>query len=212
MRSPQNNVAVDINEFIFCFVRDGWLADPGALGLQSFLKADIDLDSADMSGEQGSHHLLSWDVQLASKRKSIAAEFKLYFHAEQLRTNGFGLFDKVRLITFLHYLKLRGGNQFYSYDIHLSDDRKQGALMFSNGVLIQFSAETGERNFYIKTVESGIDLTDESFSRLANARFVNSMFRVFSCEQWQKTKLSSDRPLRKLCAASAQAGRVQYAR
>lgn len=194
------NSAISMSELIYRIVRDGWIDDPSSVDLYSFSKTDINMEYADISGEQTDHHLLSWARNFPSMRKSICVELKLYFYADRLRTNGIALIDKFRLSTFLRHLKINSGNPQFLFDIHMNKGMTEGAILFKNGVLIQFFAGIRKRNFYIRTVESGMDFTDENYSKLANERFVKSMFNKFDCEKYIKRNLVKTRAIHKLCA------------
>lgn len=200
----RTNCALDINELIYRFVKDGWIADPRSVDLISFSKSDIEMEDFDISGEETDYHLLSWRRNFPSRRKSICTEFKLCFYADGLQTNGIGIFDKFRLTTFLNYLMMRSTGDDFSFDIHMNKGLNEGAILFHNGVLIQFSSENGTQNFYLKTVESNMDLLDIDYSKSAHQRFVKFMFNKFSCEELNKEKYLKHRAIQKLC--------VRYAR
>ena len=204
MHASEQHPAPSMNALLFRFVKDGWIDDPRAVKLPSFSKADIHTDDVDVSGDPAEHNLFAWDRCFPSGRTMICTEFKLYFYGNVLRTNGIGIVGKLRVTAFLSYLKRdtekNTASTDFSFQIYMNKTLDEGAILFRNGVMIQFAAQDGERNFYMKTVESGVDLTDEHAAKLANTRFVNSLFSEFSCKQWDTKKRARHIPMRKLCA------------
>lgn len=196
---PTRTVATDLSEIIHRFIRDGWVADCALVGLPSYSRTDLNLENADISGDLSDHHLIAWERYFPSKLRSICTEFKLYFCADHLRTNGLGVTGQFRLTTLLKYLKSQNDRVVLPISTYMNKECSEGAIIFESGVLIQFNADAANNNFYVRTVESGIDLTAGDTSKLANERFVKSLFNEFSCSEVKKTSASTMKSVRKLC-------------
>jgi len=197
---PMRAAASDLSDVIQRFIRDGWVAEPALVGLPSYSRSDLDLESADISGDLSDHHLLAWERNFPSNLRSICTEFKLYFYGDHLRTNGLSVIGQFRLTTLLKYLKSQNDRLVLPISIYMNKERSEGALMFESGVLIQFSADADNNNFYVRTVESGIDLTAGDASKFANERFVKSLFNEFSCAELRKKKgAPTMKSVQKLC-------------
>ncbi|MFC7518491.1 hypothetical protein ACFQUU_26115 [Herbaspirillum sp. GCM10030257] len=201
--------AANIYDVIITFLEDGRIKAPLTVNLNSFEPNLLRDSGFDLSGDPNEHYLYAWTRYFSSKRRKICTEFKLYFYQNRLRTNGLGIVSKIRLSTLLkkiHEKELLTNSKPHRFEIYLDNGLKEGALLFENGILMQFStADKGSaRNYYIKTVESNFDESTQFDMKKTNTNFVRSMFKKYDYANLSKKKCKSNHAIQKLICLATQ--------
>ena len=154
----------DLYAVLQAYLDDGWLRDPKTVGLDSFGAPALLARGFDELCDGGQLCLYEDACLFHDGRHSVQASFKVYLQQGRLLANGLELGYQLRLASFLRAAR----RPLPPYRLLLEPGARSGALVFENGLVLQFAANLrgAPRHYFLTLVEghlpdpagSGIDL------------------------------------------------------
>ncbi|WP_155628697.1 hypothetical protein [Burkholderia stagnalis] len=158
-----NTSTISLIELFDLFMSTGVIEKPSLFGLTDFSPANLEAAGYELVGDPLDFHLYE-KLHVASYRGRIVdIVFKSYFLSGREIGNGIGVGPGIRLISFLkdyrNFKKLvhisDGSIKFY-----FSGNRKEGAVIFDDSMVVRFGKRTRHGGYLIRTLESDFDRTD----------------------------------------------------
>lgn len=179
-------LTLDIHLILDSFLRNGYVINPAMLGFSSLEHAAFDGDQFELVGDSLTYHFFENEIYFSSGLRKIGTVCKSYFNGEKFRTNALYLFGNVRLLRLMKYLPLFDivclADFVTSVErprarLFMGVDYYEGALLFENGVLLQFSTSPNDsRNYFVRTVEGGVDVSDAVDLKAANSVLAATLY------------------------------------
>ena len=171
---------LDIHVLLQSWLDHGCLRDPQAVGLATFEAQE--LVARGFYAVSDVDQLCLYEDERLFRRagRPVHVLFKAFLQRGQLVANGLGLGDQVHLAGILRAAR----QPLPAFRVLLERGGRSGALLFDNGLVLQFSANFWgkPRHYYLTLVEghvSGAELPDRDSDidlRAASARHVQAIY------------------------------------
>ena len=171
---------LEIHTLLQSWLEHGWLREPQAVGLASFEAQELTARGFDVICDGGQLCLYEHERLLRRAGRPVQASFKAYLQRGQLGANGLDLGYQVHLAGVL-----RAAQQpLPAFRVLLEQGGRSGALLFDNGLVLQFSANLRgkPRHYYLTLVEGHVadaqlpDRDSDIDLRAASAGHVQALY------------------------------------
>ena len=171
---------LEIHTLLQSWLEHGWLREPQAVGLASFEAQELQARRFDVICDGGQLCLYEQERLLRRGGRPVQASFKAYLQRGQLGANGLDLAYQVHLAGFLRAAR----QPLPAFRVLLEQGGRSGALLFDNGLVLQFSANLRgkPRHYYLTLVEGHVadaqlpDRDSDIDLRAASAGHVQALY------------------------------------
>lgn len=141
----------DLHAVLQSCLDDGWLREPQAVGLDAFTAPALLARGFDELCDGRQLCLYEDGLTLRHGRQAVQASFKVYLQQGRLLANGLELGYQLRLASFLRAAR----RPLPPYRLLLESGARSGALLFDNGLVLQFAANLrgAPRHYFLTLVE-----------------------------------------------------------
>ena len=170
----------DLHAVLQAYLDDGWLREPHAVGLDTFGAPELLARGFDALCDGRQLCLYEDERRFRHGRQCVQASFKVYLQEGRLLANGLELGYQLRLASFLRAAR----RPLPPYRLLLEAGACSGALLFDNGLVLQFSANLRgkPRHYYLTLVEGHVadaqlpDRDSDIDLRAASAGHVQALY------------------------------------
>lgn len=170
----------DIHVLLQSWLDHGWLRDPQAVGLSTFEAQELVAHGFYAVSDVDQLCLYEDERLFRRAGRPVHVLFKAFLQRGQLVANSLGLGDQVHLAGFLRAAR----QPLPAFRVLLEQGGRSGALLFDNGLVLQFSANFWgkPRHYYLTLVEGHVadahvpDRDSEIDLRAASARHVQAIY------------------------------------
>ncbi|PHV29810.1 hypothetical protein CSQ93_01370 [Janthinobacterium sp. BJB426] len=193
----------DIHILLQSWLDHGWLRDPQAVGLSTFEAQELVAHGFYPVSDVDQLCLYEDERLFRRAGRPVHALFKAFLQRGQLVANGLGLGDQVHLAGFLRAAR----QPLPAFRVLLEQGGRSGALLFENGLVLQFSANLRgkPRHYYLTLVEGNVadahvpDRRDSDIDlRAAAARHVQALYDSRDTAELQRLARRGNAALREL--------------
>lgn len=147
-------------EIFIQFSRNTTTKHPEVFGLESFLPEELIAHDYELAGEVDDYHFFEKFYYAPHNSRTVGMVFKRYFFQDQQVGSGFRVLKGVRLTSLLkeyisygqHHPEVIKPLMFYFFH-----DRKDGAVIFDDSLVVRFSHKNKREGYQIETLESDYD-------------------------------------------------------
>ncbi|MCC7702376.1 hypothetical protein IGS59_09010 [Janthinobacterium sp. GW460P] len=141
----------DIHAVMQSYLDDGWLRDPQAVGLATFTAPELLALGFYELCDGGQLCLYEDERWFRRASRAVQTSFKVYLQGGRLHANGLELGYQVRLASVLRAAR----RPLPPYRLLLEAGARSGALLFENGLVLQFAANLrgAQRHYFLTLVE-----------------------------------------------------------
>ena len=190
---------LDIHAVLQLYLRDGLLRDPGVMGLHSFAREELAARGFDACGNPAQICLYEDQRRFRRAGRAVHLAFKVFLEQGRLCANGLELGYQLRLAGVLRAV---GKPALPGCRVLLRRNWRSGALLFDNGLALQFAANRrgAPRHYFVIHVEghlpapagSDIDL------RAASHAPLDALYASYAPEQLRQLSHRDHAPLQEL--------------
>lgn len=192
----------EANDLLTKFLINGHIIHPSDLDLPSFEREIIEHESFEQAGEENQLLMYSAQRYISNKKELIPVEVKIYFFANQVATNGLGIFGNIRLHAFLEKSSSTLKENGISLQMYFSNSLREGAIVFSNGVVMRFSDKNNKlKTFYITTLESNSNGNEIFSFQKASLASVRLLYKKHTYENMKNRRYHRKPAISKLLKA-----------
>ena len=166
----------DLHAVLQAYLDDGWLRKPHAVGLDTFGAPELLARGFDALCDGRQLCLYEDERRFRHGRQCVQASFKVYLQEGRLLANGLELGYQLRLASFLRAAR----RPLPPYRLLLEAGACSGALLFDNGLVLQFAANLrgAPRHYFLTLVEGQLPEPGDSGAdlRAASAGHVQALY------------------------------------
>lgn len=189
----------DIHAVLQSYLRDGMLRDPAVMGLHSFAREELEARGFDAWGNPAQICLYEDQRRFRRAGRVVQLGFKVFLEQGRLCANGLELGYQVRLAG---VLRAAGKPALPAFRVLLRRDARCGALLFDNGLVLQFAANLrgAPRHYFLTHVEGHVPAPagSEVDLRAASQAHVDALYATHAPHQLQHLARRKHAPLQEL--------------
>lgn len=190
---------LDIHAVLQLYLRDGVLRDPAVMGLHSFAREELEARGFDACGNPAQICLYEDQRRFRRAGRSVLLAFKVFLEQGRLCANGLELGYQLRLAGLLRAV---GKPAMPAFRVLLRRDARCGALLFDNGLVLQFAANLrgAPRHYFLTLVEGHVppQAGSELDLRAASQAHVDALYATHAPEQLRHLARRNHAPLQEL--------------
>ena len=189
----------DIHAVLQLYLRDGLLRDPAVMGLRSFTREELAARGFDACGNPAQICLYEDQRCFHRAGRAVRLAFKVFLEQGRLCANGLELGYQLRLAGVLRAV---GKPAMPAFRVLLRRDARCGALLFDNGLVLQFAANLrgAPRHYFLTHVEGHVPAPagSELDLRAASQAQVDALYATHAPDQLQRLARRKHAPLQEL--------------
>ena len=189
----------DIHAVLQSYLRDGVLRDPAVMGLRSFAREELEARGFDACGNPAQICLYEDQRRFRRAGRAVQLACKVFLEQGCLCANGLELGYQVRLAGVLRAV---GKPAMPAFRVLLRRDARCGALLFDNGLVLQFAANLrgAPRHYFLTHVEGHVlaPAGGEPALRAASQAHVDALYATHAPEQLRQLARRDHAPLQEL--------------
>ncbi|WP_225085899.1 hypothetical protein [Pectobacterium colocasium] len=139
------------------YLKTSTIQHPDIFGLKDFSPIELISQGYELVGDPTDFHFYEKDYVVGYHNKTLNIVFKRYFYLDENAGSGFSIGRGARLISLLKCYKavcLADGMAEPVFDFYFSEDKKEGAVIIGNAVVIRFTQWSTKGQYSIVTIES----------------------------------------------------------
>jgi hypothetical protein len=161
MREAMSRLNLSPLEIFILLSRDATLSQPRLFGLTSFSPDELISNDFERVGEGDDYHFFEKLYCISHRNRDVAVVFKLYFYRCQQVGSGFDVLKGVRLTSLLtshmRFDQRQPDMQPRPLELYFSQDRKEGAVILQDSIVVRFSHSKKREGYQVDTLESDSD-------------------------------------------------------
>ena len=189
----------DIHAVLLSYVRDGVLRDPAVMGLRSFERDELEARGFDACGNPAQICLYEDQRRFRRAGRAVQLACKVFLEQGRWCANGLELGYQVRLAGVLRAV---GKPAMPAFRVLLRRDARCGALLFDNGLVLQFAANLrgAPRHYFLTHVEGHVPAPagSELDLRAASQAQVDALYATHASDELQRLARRDHAPLQEL--------------
>ncbi|UKE85122.2 hypothetical protein PJ912_09265 [Pectobacterium colocasium] len=182
------------------YLKASTVQHPDVFGLTDFSPIALASQGYELVGDPTDFHFYEKDYVVGYHNKNLNIVFKRYFYLDENAGSGFSIGRGANLISLLKCYKavcLADGITEPVFDVYFSEDKKDGAIIVGDSVVIRFNQWSAKGQYSIVTIES--DFSESGQFQMTSTNAVKKTMHVYD----DKLPLSTSK-LRKKSSAFRQ--------
>ncbi|MEI7368495.1 hypothetical protein WCT94_12765 [Pectobacterium sp. 1950-15] len=182
------------------YLKASTVQHPDVFGLTDFSPIALASQGYELVGDPTDFHFYEKDYVVGYHNKNLNIVFKRYFYLDENAGSGFSIGRGANLISLLKCYKavcLADGITEPVFDFYFSEDKKDGAIIVGDSVVIRFNQWSAKGQYSIVTIES--DFSESGQFQMTSTNAVKKTMHVYD----DKLPLSTSK-LRKKSSAFRQ--------
>ncbi|MEI7088307.1 hypothetical protein WCU61_19775 [Pectobacterium versatile] len=162
------------NLFIM-YLKESTIRHPDIFGLNDFSPIELLSQGYELVGDPTDFHCYEKDYVVGHHNKKLDIVFKRYFYLNENAGSGLSIGRGASLISLLKCYKvfcLAEGIAEPIFDFYFSEDKKEGAVIIGNSVVVRFNQWSTKGQYSIVTVES--DFSESALFRKVSTNAVKN--------------------------------------
>ncbi|MDC9821819.1 hypothetical protein ABRQ07_12705 [Pectobacterium polonicum] len=162
------------------YLKESTIRYPDIFGLKDFSPTELLSQGYELVGEPDDFHFYEKDHAVGHHNKKLNIVFKHYFYLDENAGSGLSVGKGVSLISLLQYYKAVGladGMIEPIFDFYFSDDKKDGAVILGNAIVVRFSQSSKRGQYSVVTIES--DFSESTQFRMASTNAVKKTMHAY---------------------------------
>ncbi|GKW43639.1 hypothetical protein LOZ86_03655 [Pectobacterium parvum] len=162
------------------YLKASTVQHPDIFGLKDFSPTELVSQGYELVGDPTDFHFYEKDYVVGYHNKKLNIVFKRYFYLDENAGNGFSIGRGASLISLLRCYKavcLADGIAEPVFDFYFSEDKKEGAVIVGDSVVIRFNQWSTKGQYSIVTIES--DFSESALFSQVSTNAVKSTLRAY---------------------------------
>ncbi|MCL6351474.1 hypothetical protein [Pectobacterium polaris] len=151
------------------YLKASTVRHPDIFGLKDFSPTELVSQGYELVGDPTDFHFYEKDYVVGYHNKKLNIVFKRYFYLDENAGSGFSIGRGTSLISLLKCYKavcLADGIAEPVFDFYFSEDKKEGAVIVGDSVVVRFNQWSTKGQYSIVTIESDFS-ESELFSQVS---------------------------------------------
>ncbi|MCU1793942.1 hypothetical protein [Pectobacterium polaris] len=139
------------------YLKASTVRHPDIFGLKDFSPTELVSQGYELVGDPTDFHFYEKDYVVGYHNKKLNIVFKRYFYLDENAGSGFSIGRGASLISLLKCYKavcLADGIAEPVFDFYFSEDKKEGAVILRDSVVVRFNQWSTKGQYSIVTIES----------------------------------------------------------
>ncbi|MEQ9913880.1 hypothetical protein [Pectobacterium polaris] len=139
------------------YLKTSTIRHPDIFGLKDFSPTELVSQGYELVGDPTDFHFYEKDYVVGYHNKKLNIVFKRYFYLDENAGSGFSIGRGASLISLLKCYKavcLADGIAEPVFDFYFSEDKKEGAVILRDSVVVRFNQWSTKGQYLIVTIES----------------------------------------------------------
>ncbi|MBN3215112.1 hypothetical protein [Pectobacterium polaris] len=139
------------------YLKASTVRHPDIFGLKDFSPTELVSQGYELVGDPTDFHFYEKDYVVGYHNKKLNIVFKRYFYLDENAGSGFSIGRGASLISLLKCYKavcLADGIAEPVFDFYFSEDKKEGAVILRDSVVVRFNQWSTKGQYLIVTIES----------------------------------------------------------
>ncbi|MCL6361618.1 hypothetical protein EXT49_16490 [Pectobacterium polaris] len=139
------------------YLKTSTIRHPDIFGLKDFSPTELVSQGYELVGDPTDFHFYEKDYVVGYHNKKLNIVFKRYFYLDENAGSGFSIGRGASLISLLKRYRaacLADGMTGPVFDFYFSEDKKEGAVILRDSVVVRFNQWSTKGQYSIVTIES----------------------------------------------------------
>ncbi|MER3381744.1 hypothetical protein [Pectobacterium aroidearum] len=162
------------------YLKASTIQHPDVFGLTDFSPIELVSQGYELVGDLTDFHFYEKDYVVGYHNKKLNIVFKRYFYLDENAGSGFSIGRGASLISLLQGYKavcLADGITEPVFDFYFSEDKKEGAVIVGDSVVIRFNQWSAKGQYSIVTIES--DFSESAQFQMTSTNAVKKTMHVY---------------------------------
>ncbi|MDE8744016.1 hypothetical protein PZA20_19640 [Pectobacterium polaris] len=160
------------------YLKASTIRHPDIFGLKDFSPIELVSQGYELVGDPTDFHFYEKDYVVGYHNKKLNIVFKRYFYLDENAGSGFSIGRGASLISLLKCYKavcLADGMTEPVFDFYFSEDKKEGAVILRDSVVVRFNQWSTKGQYSIVTIESDFS-ESELFSQVSTNAVKSTLY------------------------------------
>ncbi|RUS01385.1 hypothetical protein [Pectobacterium polaris] len=160
------------------YLKASIIRHPDIFGLKDFSPTELVSQGYELVGDPTDFHFYEKDYVVGYHNKKLNIVFKRYFYLDENAGSGFSIGRGASLISLLKCYKavcLADGIAEPVFDFYFSEDKKEGAVILRDSVVVRFNQWSTKGQYLIVTIESDFS-ESELFSQVSTNAVKSTLY------------------------------------
>ncbi|MDE8753012.1 hypothetical protein PZA22_00600 [Pectobacterium polaris] len=160
------------------YLKASTIRHPDTFGLKNFSPTELVSQGYELVGDPTDFHFYEKDYVVGYHNKKLNIVFKRYFYLDENAGSGFSIGRGASLISLLKCYKavcLADGIAEPVFDFYFSEDKKEGAVILRDSVVVRFNQWSTKGQYLIVTIESDFS-ESELFSQVSTNAVKSTLY------------------------------------
>ncbi|RJL20491.1 hypothetical protein [Pectobacterium polaris] len=160
------------------YLKETIIRHPDIFGLKDFSPIELVSQGYELVGDPTDFHFYEKGYVVGYHNKKLNIVFKRYFYLDKNAGSGFSIGRGASLISLLKCYKaacLADGMTEPVFDFYFSEDRKEGAVILRDSVVVRFNQWSTKGQYSIVTIESDFS-ESELFSQVSTNAVKSTLY------------------------------------
>ncbi|MBW5894649.1 hypothetical protein IM880_20750 [Pectobacterium polaris] len=162
------------------YLKTSTIRHPDIFGLKDFSPTELVSQGYELVGDPTDFHFYEKDYVVGYHNKKLNIVFKRYFYLDENAGSGFSIGRGASLISLLKCYKavcLADGIAEPVFDFYFSEDKKEGAVIVGDSVVVRFNQWSTKGQYSIVTIES--DFSESALFSQVSTNAVKSTLHAY---------------------------------
>ncbi|MGI8489365.1 hypothetical protein QWJ20_12645 [Pectobacterium sp. S5] len=162
------------------YLKASTVRHPDIFGLKDFSPTELVSQGYELVGDPTDFHFYEKDYVVGYHNKKLNIVFKRYFYLDENAGSGFSIGRGASLISLLKCYKavcLADGIAEPAFDFYFSEDKKEGAMILRDSVVVRFNQWSTKGQYSIVTIES--DFSESALFSQVSTNAVKSTLHAY---------------------------------
>lgn len=154
------------------YLKESTIQSPDIFGLKDFSPIALVSQGYELVGDPADFHFYEKEYLTGYHNKELSIVFKRYLHLDKNAGSGFSIGRGVSLISLLQRYKnfcLANSIVASIFDFYFSEDKKEGAVIVGDSVVVRFNQWSKKGQYSIVTIESDFSKSSQFRHIFTNA-------------------------------------------
>jgi hypothetical protein len=160
------------------YLKASTIRHPDIFGLKDFSPTELVSQGYELVGDPTDFHFYEKDYVVGYHNKKLNIVFKRYFYLDENAGSGFSIGRGASIISLLKCYKavcLADGIAEPVFDFYFSEDKKEGAVILRDSVVVRFNQWSTKGQYSIVTIESDFS-ESELFSQVSTNAVKSTLY------------------------------------